>query len=97
MVSKINYDLLVILVNFLLNISNFCCSFNISISNEVYNKDNVLILLIDDFRHLQAENVNLPNLNFLAENGITFTKAFAQASIVFFCSLISTPMNNNVT
>lgn len=43
-------------------------------------KRNVLIILIDDMRHLTGKNVFLPNIQKFARKSIAFENAFAQVS-----------------
>ncbi|KAM3968325.1 iduronate 2-sulfatase [Aphomia sociella] len=42
---------------------------------------NVLLILIDDFRHLSSNSVILPNIAKIAANGVNFENAFAQQSL----------------
>lgn len=42
--------------------------------------NNVLLIIIDDLRHLSNENVNLPNIKEMANKGVNFKNAFSQVS-----------------
>lgn len=44
-------------------------------------KSNVLIIFVDDMRHLTEAEVYLPNIRKLAGKGIHFRNAFAQVNI----------------
>lgn len=43
-------------------------------------KTNILIIIVDDLRHLSDETINLPNIKTLAARGVNFKNAFAQVS-----------------
>lgn len=45
-------------------------------------KSNVLIIFVDDMRHLTEAEVYLPNIRKLAGKGIHFRNAFAQVNIL---------------
>ncbi|XP_063530604.1 iduronate 2-sulfatase [Cydia strobilella] len=44
-------------------------------------RENVLLIIIDDLRHLTGKNVKLPTIEKMAANGITFENAFAQQAL----------------
>ncbi|XP_031763478.2 iduronate 2-sulfatase [Galleria mellonella] len=44
-------------------------------------KHNVLIILIDDLRHLSDKDIFLPNIDKIAANGINFENAYAQQAL----------------
>nr|XP_026491769.1 iduronate 2-sulfatase [Vanessa tameamea] len=63
----------------------FCIGLNNVLSHDfgmkTHLKRNVLIILIDDMRHLTDKNILLPNIQRLAVKSIVFRNAFAQQSL----------------
>lgn len=44
-------------------------------------KDNILLLLVDDWRPLVDEDIELPNIKKMAAKGVNFKNTFAQVSL----------------
>ncbi|CAD0198997.1 unnamed protein product [Chrysodeixis includens] len=44
-------------------------------------QNNVLLIIIDDLRHLSEETINLPNIKKIANKGVYFKNAFAQQAV----------------
>ncbi|XP_023939159.1 iduronate 2-sulfatase [Bicyclus anynana] len=61
----------------------FCVDivYSITLTNNSINKSNVLIIFVDDMRHLTEKEVYLPNIQKLARESIQFRNAFAQQSL----------------
>lgn len=50
----------------------------LEISNIHRLRDNVMIIIVDDLRHLGDKSIKLRNIQKLAANGVNFANAFAQ-------------------
>lgn len=50
----------------------------LEISNINKLRDNVMIIIVDDLRHLGDKSIKLRNIQKLAANGVNFANAFAQ-------------------
>ncbi|XP_030035221.2 iduronate 2-sulfatase isoform X2 [Manduca sexta] len=51
------------------------------ITKAYVTRQNVLLIFIDDLRHLVDENVPLPNLSNMASSGVIFKQAYAQQAL----------------
>ncbi|KAJ0179161.1 hypothetical protein K1T71_004873 [Dendrolimus kikuchii] len=56
------------------------CLINKGITENV-NKPNVLLIFVDDLRHLSTDEVILPNIKKMADTGVNFKNAFAQQAL----------------
>ncbi|XP_050363000.1 iduronate 2-sulfatase [Nymphalis io] len=54
---------------------------SVDFERKTHIKRNVLIIVIDDMRHLTDQNILLPNIQKLAVNSIVFQNAFAQQAL----------------
>lgn len=43
---------------------------------------NIVLILVDDLRHLSDENINLRNIKKIAAEGVNFKNAFAQVGLL---------------
>lgn len=62
-------------------------------SDSRYTKNNILIIFIDDLRHLADETISLPNIKKIADEGVNFKNAFAQVSNNYIKFIILMLMN----